>query len=124
MDADDKGRNTSQFPKTKPSGDRPLAWVKRRVRLQLSRSSAPIDVRSSLILQEIKPSFQFSFLIIVEPMLSPNGTRPMDKLRLQLVKIASERRDVWSNRAVAQKELGQRNAKAWHPRVLELYAVS
>ncbi|KAH7907127.1 Alpha/beta hydrolase fold-1 [Hygrophoropsis aurantiaca] len=74
------------------------------------------------ILQNIEPLLKFSSVILVEPMLSPQGPEAVYPLRLNLVKGAYERRDVWSTREDAHNYLkSRRRTKRWDPRILELY---
>ena len=77
------------------------------------------------MLQSIEPVFNFSSIILVEPMMSAGGPEPIHALRLRLIKDAYERRDVWSNREDAYRTLkARRRAEKWDSRVLELYVVS
>ncbi|KAH7930373.1 hypothetical protein BV22DRAFT_1109402 [Leucogyrophana mollusca] len=74
------------------------------------------------ILQNIQPRFHFSSVILVEPMLSPQGPEAVYPLRLGLVKGAYERRDVWDTKEDAYRYLkSRRRTERWDPRVLELY---
>ncbi|KAJ6596751.1 Alpha/beta hydrolase fold-1 [Mycena sp. CBHHK59/15] len=72
------------------------------------------------ILQSIEPTFSFSSLILVEPLLSPAGSHHLRRLREILVKGAYERRDVWPDREMAMVALKKRErTKKWDPRILK-----
>lgn len=74
------------------------------------------------VLQNLKPLIAFSSVILVEPMLSPNGALPLADLRQSLVKGACERKDVWSSKPHALKDLTSKARKApWDRRALALY---
>ncbi|KAJ8508417.1 hypothetical protein ONZ45_g9309 [Pleurotus djamor] len=76
-------------------------------------------------LQAITPTLPFSSIVIVEPMLSPDGRHHLDRLRQVLVASASERRDVWPDREAAKKYLQERMNRPgrvpWDPRVIEVF---
>lgn len=83
-----------------------------------------IDPGPRLLLQHLEPVFLFSSIVIVEPMLSPEGPQHLAALRSALVKGAYERRDVWADRSQAMAALRRRDrTKRWDPRVLDLYVV-
>ncbi|KAF8838206.1 hypothetical protein BDN67DRAFT_109238 [Paxillus ammoniavirescens] len=71
------------------------------------------------ILPTLEPLFDFSALILVEPLLSPGGLEIINDIKLNLIKSAYERRDVWASREDALQYL--RSRTPWDPRVLELY---
>lgn len=74
------------------------------------------------ILQNIEPLISFSFVILVEPMLSPNGAAPLTELRKALIRSACERRDVWPNKPYALRDLTTKARKSpWDRRALALY---
>lgn len=74
------------------------------------------------ILQNVEPLIAFSSVILVEPMLSPNGAPPIADLRKSLIKGACERKDVWPSKSHALKDLTAKAHKApWNRRALELY---
>ena len=76
-------------------------------------------------LQSITPALPFQSIILVEPMLSPNGPEVLETLRFNMVRGAYERRDVWSSREAAMKMMKEHGrASNWDPRVLEIYVVS
>lgn len=71
------------------------------------------------------PALTFQSLIIVDPMLSPDGPEHLKKLRLMLIKGAYERRDVWPDRETALKALKKRDrTKQWDSRILDIFVVS
>lgn len=73
------------------------------------------------ILQNLEPAFEFSSVILVEPMLSTTA-EAVEPLRSILIKYAYERRDVWPSREFAYKNLKSRQrCERWDPRVLDLY---
>lgn len=81
-----------------------------------------MDHTNRTILQNIEPLISFSFIILVEPMLSPNGAPPLAKLRKKLIKSACERRDVWPNKSYALRDLTTKARKSpWDRRALALY---
>ncbi|KAH8115696.1 Alpha/beta hydrolase fold-1 [Phellopilus nigrolimitatus] len=74
------------------------------------------------ILQQLSPKIPFQTVILVEPMLSPKGSACLQNLRVDLVRSAYERRDVWSNRQQALEALKQRGrTRKWDPRVLDVF---
>ncbi|KIJ59413.1 hypothetical protein HYDPIDRAFT_190512 [Hydnomerulius pinastri MD-312] len=101
-----------------------------------SKLSTPVDFRSQKllglghslggvaisILPTVEPLFEFSAIILVEPMLSPGGPETVQDLKLFLIKGAYERRDVWPSREHASEYLHSRKrTERWDPRVLGLY---
>lgn len=99
------------------------------------------NINSRTILQHIEPILKFSSIILVEPMLSPEGPEYLYPLRNRLIRsaygerhftleidgisnIAKERRDVWPSRECALQDLKSRPRTArWDPRILELFVV-
>jgi len=78
-----------------------------------------------LMLQDIQPVFKFSTLIIVEPLLSPQGRHHLYELRQLLVDRAQKRRECWPNRDLVRKAFTNpdRRPLAWEDRVLTLFIV-
>jgi hypothetical protein len=77
------------------------------------------------MLQAVEPIIPFSSLILIEPLLSPEGSHHLRRLREILVKGAYERRDVWADREQAMAALKRRErTKKWDPRILNLFVVS
>lgn len=75
-----------------------------------------------VILQDLQPAFPFISLILVEPLLSPQGPEPLKPLQARLVQSAYERRDVWPSREDAMKYLSaNKHIALWDLRVLALY---
>ncbi|KAF9040786.1 Alpha/Beta hydrolase protein [Panaeolus papilionaceus] len=75
-----------------------------------------------LMLQRLQPTFKFSSLIIVEPMLSPEGGHHLHPLREKLVAGAIRRRDCWPSRDEARSHLKSLRATSlWDPRVIETF---
>lgn len=75
-----------------------------------------------VILQDLQPSFSFFSVILVEPLLSPQGLEPLRPLQVRLVQGAYERRDVWPSREDAAEYLeANKHIALWDRRVLELY---
>ncbi|KAF9498343.1 hypothetical protein BDN71DRAFT_1443681 [Pleurotus eryngii] len=76
-------------------------------------------------LQGLEPRLPFSSIIIVEPMLSPDGRHHLERLRKVLVKSAKERRHVWPDRESARQYLEERmelsKRQKWDPRVIDLF---
>ncbi|KAJ7166055.1 Alpha/beta hydrolase fold-1 [Mycena filopes] len=74
------------------------------------------------MLQDLQPTFPFSSLILIEPLLSPAGSHHLRRLRALLVKGAYERRDVWPDRAHAMRALQRRDRTTkWDPRILDIF---
>ncbi|KIM52365.1 hypothetical protein SCLCIDRAFT_141294 [Scleroderma citrinum Foug A] len=74
------------------------------------------------ILQILQPVFPFEALVLVEPLLSPQGLKPLHPLQRRLIQSAYDRRDVWPSRANAlQYFTARRKITHWDLRVLELY---
>jgi alpha-beta hydrolase superfamily lysophospholipase len=71
------------------------------------------------ILPTLEPVFNFSALVLVEPLLSPGGMGNLHELKSKLIRGAYERRDVWASREDALRYLRPRTS--WDPRVLDLY---
>ncbi|KAF4616073.1 hypothetical protein D9613_011338 [Agrocybe pediades] len=82
-----------------------------------------LGANAMLLLQEVKPSLPFSFLVIVEPMVSAKGQEPLAPLRRSLVNRASKRREFWPSRTTFKEELGapDRHAAKWDSRVLDSF---
>ncbi|PPR04917.1 hypothetical protein CVT24_007161 [Panaeolus cyanescens] len=75
-----------------------------------------------VMLQRIQPTFDFSSLIIVEPMVSPEGGHHLYPLREKLVAGAAKRRDRWSSREEVSSYFKSLKATSqWDPRVLEKF---
>ena len=77
------------------------------------------------MLQDIRPFFKFSTLIIVEPLLSPQGRHHLYELRQLLVERARKRRECWPNRDLVRKVFTdpERRPLAWEERVLTSFIV-
>lgn len=77
------------------------------------------------MLQHIQPAFKFSTLIIIEPLVSPEGSHYLKDLRERLVARARKRREFWPNREVVEKEFTKPNRTplTWEPRVLRAFIV-
>ncbi|KAI5116764.1 hypothetical protein M0805_004981 [Coniferiporia weirii] len=74
------------------------------------------------VLQQLVPRIEFQAVILVEPMLSPGGPEHLQPLRVDLVRGAYERRDVWPSRQHALEALKQRGrTRMWDPRMLEVF---
>ncbi|TDL17663.1 alpha/beta-hydrolase [Rickenella mellea] len=74
------------------------------------------------ILQYLQPNIKFRSIILIEPMLSPNGPDHLLPLRKELIRGAYERRDVWPTRQSAFENLKRRKrTETWHPSILEVY---
>lgn len=63
-------------------------------------------------------------VVLVEPLLSPQGPTALDRLKTRLVKSAQQRRDIWPTRKHASSYFSSnRHLARWHPDVLNLYVV-
>ncbi|KAG9316960.1 Alpha/beta hydrolase fold-1 [Chiua virens] len=71
------------------------------------------------ILPTLAPVFRFCALILIEPLLSPEGLDKLRELQLGLIELARERRDVWPSRESASTYFRQRTR--WDPSVLDSY---
>jgi hypothetical protein len=74
------------------------------------------------MLQHIQPIVKFSKLIIVEPMISVEGSHHLDSLRFRLISNCSQREKTWSSQEEARKSLKARTRK-WDPRVMQAFMV-
>ena len=75
------------------------------------------------MLQHIQPMFKFSKLIIVEPMISVEGSHHLDNLRSRLILSSSRRQSSWSSQEEAYKSLKKVRTRSWDPRVLQAFMV-
>ena len=75
------------------------------------------------MLQHIQPIFEFSKLIIVEPMISVEGGHHLDNLRARLVLNSTRRQNIWSSREEAYKSLKKGRTRRWDPRVVQAFLV-
>jgi len=71
------------------------------------------------ILPTLVPAFRFRALILIEPLLSPEGMDKLEDLRVHLINNAYERRHVWPSRESALKYFRERTR--WDPSVLDSY---
>ena len=65
--------------------------------------------------------FHFCALILIEPLLSPEGIDRLRDLQVSLINGAYERRDVWPSRESALGYFRERTE--WDARVLDSYVV-
>ncbi|OAX32257.1 alpha/beta-hydrolase, partial [Rhizopogon vinicolor AM-OR11-026] len=99
-----------------PSAGPRLTPIQRLVGLGHSLGGVAIT-----ILQNLEPTFRFSSVILVEPMLSPS-VEAVEPLRRMLIKHAYRRRDSWPSRECAFQDLKSRKrTERWDSRVLDLY---
>lgn len=73
------------------------------------------------ILPTLTPMFHFCALILIEPLLSPEGIDRLRDLQVSLINGAYERRDVWASRESALGYFRERTE--WDARVLDSYVV-
>ncbi|TFK53357.1 alpha/beta-hydrolase [Heliocybe sulcata] len=74
-------------------------------------------------------SINFCSVILVEPMLSPEGKQPLAQLRERLVRSARARVFFWPTREEAlsfyrrgmERRAREQKARPWHPKVMKLY---
>ncbi|KAF9530923.1 Alpha/Beta hydrolase protein [Crepidotus variabilis] len=78
-----------------------------------------LGANAILLLQSIKPYFDFSFLVIVEPLVTALGLEHLEPLRERLIRRAQKRDLVWESREKATLALS-RSAK-WDPRVVDVF---
>lgn len=92
---------------------------------QLNLKTTFIIIRHSsrLLLQHIQPTFKFSKLIIVEPMISVEGSHHLHNLRSRLVLSSSRRQNIWPSQEEAYKSLKKGKTRKWDPRVVEAFIV-
>ena len=117
----------------KPNWHWALAGGQYDVRLSLSADRFLICLIDStrLILQILPPRLPFSSVIIVEPMVSPGGTDPLEPLRKRLVAAAENRRDTWASRDEVRLWLlgrrqgsgGSKRRRVWDRRVVDAIVV-
>lgn len=112
-------------------------YAKATHRFLLSKSAHGIDFRtrnlvgvghslggvSMTMLQYMSSAVPFSSIILVEPLLSPEGAHHLKQLRSILIKGAYERRDVWPDLTTVMVSLKSRGnrTKKWDPRIQQLY---
>ena len=75
------------------------------------------------MLQHIQPMVKFSKLIIVEPMISVEGSHHLDNLRSRLVLNSSRRQNIWPSLEEAYKSLKRGRTRKWDPRVVQTFLV-
>ena len=75
------------------------------------------------MLQHIQPVFEFSKLIIVEPMISVEGGHHLDNLRSRLVLNSSRRQKIWRSKEEVYKSLQKARTRNWDPRVVQAFMV-
>ncbi|KAF8164732.1 Alpha/beta hydrolase fold-1 [Crassisporium funariophilum] len=81
-----------------------------------------LGANSILNLQSIEPQLSFSSLVIIEPMVSAEGTHLLAKLRAALVQGANRRQDVWPSREAAFELMSKRSRTAkWDRRVIQAF---
>ncbi|KAF8815782.1 alpha/beta-hydrolase [Phlegmacium glaucopus] len=80
-----------------------------------------LGANAMLLLQHIQPIFRFSKLIIVEPMISVEGTHHLNPLRSRLVSGTSRRQYKWTSREEARNWLTKGRARSWDPRILHVF---
>ncbi|KAL4067117.1 hypothetical protein V8B97DRAFT_1977937 [Scleroderma yunnanense] len=74
------------------------------------------------ILQVLQPVFHFQGLVLVEPLLSPQGLKPLRPLQKHLIQSAYDRREVWPSRKDALEYFtSKRHITHWDPHVIDLY---
>lgn len=88
----------------------------------LITSFRPFLKHLRVILQRLQPELKFSSIILVEPLLSPQGAEHLQQMRSKLIRGARERRDVWHSRDSARDHLREK-AHTWDSRVLDAYIV-
>ncbi|KZT20562.1 alpha/beta-hydrolase [Neolentinus lepideus HHB14362 ss-1] len=73
----------------------------------------------------VKPAFDFRSVILIEPMLSPDGKQHLAELRERLVRGARTRRAFWQTKEQAlayyQRAMKRKDRGAWHPNVVKLF---
>jgi hypothetical protein len=78
-----------------------------------------------LLAQEYEPQIPFISLVIVEPMVSPEGSGHVAKLRQKLIETAYLRHDVWRSKDEARTHLLEtKRCRNWDVRVVDLFVVS
>lgn len=76
--------------------------------------------RQRLLLQRVQPVFNFSQLVIIEPMVSAKGPSLLWPLREDLVGKTVRRKDAWPTLEAARMTYAKKN---WDPRVAEVFVV-
>ncbi|KAH0839450.1 hypothetical protein J3R83DRAFT_240 [Lanmaoa asiatica] len=71
------------------------------------------------ILPTLAPAVHFCALILIEPLLSPEGIDKLRDLKVNLINGAYERRDIWPSRQSASRYFSERTR--WDPSVLDNY---
>lgn len=80
-----------------------------------------LGANTILLLQQYEPRIPFLSLVIVEPMVSPDGPEHLDDLSRELVSRASRRRNVWNSREEARTYLLKKAGDQWDKRVVNLF---
>ncbi|KAF9474607.1 hypothetical protein BDN70DRAFT_884596 [Pholiota conissans] len=82
-----------------------------------------LGANAMLLLQSIQPTFKFSSLVIVDPMVSVEGPQHLLELREKLVKRARKRTKCWPtlDEAVQDYNDPRRHGAKWDPRVRDLF---
>ncbi|KDR74241.1 hypothetical protein GALMADRAFT_249994 [Galerina marginata CBS 339.88] len=82
-----------------------------------------LGANALLMLYRIQPTFTFLTLVIVEPLVSPEGPHHLAPLRKRLVDRATNRRELWPNLDVVRKAFTQPNRTPlrWEHRVLDSF---
>ncbi|KAI9460409.1 Alpha/beta hydrolase fold-1 [Boletus coccyginus] len=71
------------------------------------------------ILPTLVPTVNFCALILIEPLLSPEGIDKLEDLQVNLINGAYGRRDMWPSRESASRYFRERTH--WHPSVVDSY---
>jgi hypothetical protein len=74
-----------------------------------------------LLLQRIQPIFNFSQLVIIEPLVSALGSIHLQPLRDELVRKTMRRKDAWPSCEAARQTWDRKN---WDPRVIDVFMVT
>ena len=98
-----------------------LGGVGMSVHLTRSRACLLFNGYTRSILPTLSPTLPFCALILIEPLLSPEGIDKLRDLQVNLINGAYERRDVWPSRQSASRYFRERTR--WDPNVLDNYVV-
>ena len=98
-----------------------LGGVGMSVLLTRSRALSLFSGYPRSILPTLTPTVPFCALILIEPLLSPEGIDKLRDLQVNLINGGYERRDVWPSRESASRYFRERTR--WDSNVLDSYVV-
>ncbi|KAF8719049.1 hypothetical protein AX14_011527 [Amanita brunnescens Koide BX004] len=81
-----------------------------------------LGANAMLLAQQYEPRMPFISLVIVEPMVSPQGSEHLANIRQKLIHNAYLRPDVWRSKDEARSHFSEtKRCRKWDTRVMDLY---